>query len=121
MKMVKLFAHIEPGCESGSLLGFPSWNKYLHTHKFNNVCDVQFGSFRDVWAIAAAGFEILLRLGALIAAGFIIFGAIKLAMSQGEPDRIKSGKETIINAVVGLVIAILASFIVSIIAKSLIP
>ena len=111
------FAKTEAECKTRSFLGFPRWYQHLSV---DTECAPVINQFNDIWGIAAAVLEILLRLGAFVAAGFIIFGGIKLAMSQGEPERIKQGKDTIINAVVGLVIAIFASYIVSIIARSLI-
>lgn len=53
--------------------------------------------------------ELLLRISGLIAVGFIIFGSIQYITSQGSPDSLKGAKSTITNAIVGLVIAMVAT------------
>lgn len=111
-----LFAKTAADCNIKGFLGFKPWYQYL---TLNNECSPELTSLVDIWKVGAALLEMLLRVGGLVAAGFIIFGGIKLAMAQGEPEHIKSGKETIINAVVGTVIAFLAASIVAIIAGRL--
>ena len=44
---------------------------------------------------------------------FIIFGGYKYIMSTGEPGKVTQAKQIITNAVIGLVIAILATIIVN--------
>ena len=58
------------------------------------------------WALIVIG---------IICVVFIIIGAVKFMTSGGEPDKVKSGKNTIMYAVIGLVIAILANVIVQIV------
>ncbi len=43
----------------------------------------------------------------------IIVGAIYLITSNGEPDKVKKGKQTIFGACIGLVVAILTAFILN--------
>ena len=66
-----------------------------------------------------AGFEIILRIGSVVAIGFVIFGGFQYIISQGEPERIKNSRTTIINAIVGLVVTIFASAIVSLIGNAI--
>lgn len=54
----------------------------------------------------------ILKLVAYVAAGFIIWGAIKYMMAQGDPNGVNDAKTTIINAIIGLVIAIASVAIV---------
>ena len=57
---------------------------------------------------------VLIAVGILCVA-FIIFGAIKFTTSGGDPEKTKSGKSTIMYALIGLIIAILANVIVSLV------
>jgi hypothetical protein len=74
-------------------------------------------SFDAITVLLANAVQIALTLAGLLAVGFIIFGAVQYIMSQGQPDRIKKAKETIVNAVIGLFLAILAFVIVALIAN----
>ena len=60
--------------------------------------------------------DLLLRLSALIAVGFIVFGGVTYTISQGQPDKTKEALRTIINALVGLAIAVVATAFVSFVA-----
>jgi len=51
-------------------------------------------------------------LSALVALIFVVYGGFRFTTAQGSPDAISKGKKTIVNALVGLVIAVLASQIV---------
>lgn len=100
-----------------SFLGFPTWYKYL---KFDasKDCEITFDVKEDVPKIALALFEIILRVGGLVAVAFIIFGGFRYLTSQGEPDALKGARSTIINALIGLVITLSATLIVNLVAGS---
>jgi len=111
--------------KSGGLLGFPTWYKYLDgtvisqqikDGKSVQICQPMLRSIADIWLIVAAVIEMLLRVGTLISIGFIVWGGIQLITSQGEPGSVKSARETIQNAIIGLVITILATVFVGFIA-----
>ncbi|MBM3205897.1 hypothetical protein FJZ41_03570 [Candidatus Shapirobacteria bacterium] len=55
--------------------------------------------------------RIALFLGGGIAFLLVIFGALQIILSAGNPDRIKNGKEMIIAALGGLILIIFAVFI----------
>ena len=62
-------------CKGGGFLFFPTWYKYLPGNiDPNGLCTPQLTSINDIWLIVAAVIEILLRLTALVAVGFIIYG-----------------------------------------------
>jgi hypothetical protein len=68
---------------------------------------------RFVWRIVLnISSDIALFVGYL-AIFFIIFGGYKYIMSTGEPGKITQAKQILTNAVIGLVIAILATIIVN--------
>ena len=49
----------------------------------------------------------------VIAVVMIILGGISYATSQGDPSKIKKGKETILYGIIGLIVALLAFAIVN--------
>lgn len=68
--------------------------------------------------IGLAVIDMLLRAGALVAVAYIMMGGYRYISSQGEPKNIEVAMATIINAVIGLGIVLLASVIVSYIGVS---
>ena len=124
--ILELFTRFATSCPGNMPLGFPTWYKYLNgvntdvldysyspPVKIGSVCTPQLGSINDVWLIVAAAVEILLRVATLVAIGFIVWGGIQFVMSQGEPDKAKKARDTTINAVIGLVISVVAATVVS--------
>jgi hypothetical protein len=51
---------------------------------------------------------------------FIIIGGLKYATSGGDPEKVKSAKNTLLYALIGLAIAILAGVIVSLVVNALV-
>ncbi len=105
-------------CGSGDMLFgiIPTWYKYL---EFSPDCTVIISKIDDFLKIGGAVIEIVLRLGAIAAIGFIIFGGFRFVTSMGDPEGIKNARNTIINAVIGLALMILSTTIVSFIAGRL--
>ena len=59
------------------------------------------------------GVGTLIRLVGYLSVGFIIWGGFKYILAQGEPSGLVAAKKTIINAMIGLIIAILAYAIIN--------
>lgn len=116
-----LLVHFAITCssKSSSFLGFPTWYKYLTLKDVNGLCTPTLTGLSDVWLIVAAVIEILLRIATLVAIVGVIYGGFNYITSQGEPDKTTKARMTIINAVGGLVIAIMASVIVGFVAGSI--
>ena len=101
------------------LLGLPTWYEYLPTDP--TTCAIQtdgLGGTAIILVIMAL-IDILLTLAGILAVGFIIFGGFKYITSQAEPSKLVGARQTILNAVIGLVIAIIASRVVAFIAGKL--
>src|ERR1700722_14954688 len=114
-----ILTHFAAACPGGALLVFPSWYEYLPgTTDANGLCTPGISGLNDIWLIVAAVIEILLRIAALAAVGFVVFGGFQYITSLSEPDKTKRARETIIYAAVGLAIAILSMAIVNVIAGS---
>lgn len=114
--------------ENPSFLSFPTWYKYLDRQVApDGSCDITLANNTDGTAIfSVAGkillavFEIVLRIGGIVAIGMVVYGGILYVLSQGEPDRTKNAKNTIVNALIGLVIAMSSVAIVNIIARNIV-
>lgn len=123
-----------PAAGTGSLasrcskpfLGLKPWFAYLPADAFadgsggGKTCDVtNFKLLGDantkshLLPVVLALADTLVRVAGLVAVGFVIAGGILLTTSQGEPEKVKRARETIINALIGLVIAIVATTVVS--------
>lgn len=99
----------------------PSWYKYLDKSvDATGHCNIV-ATFPDsISAILLAVVEILLRIGAIVAVAYVIYGGFLYMTSQGEPDRANAARQTILNAVIGLVVAIISTGVVSFIGGQLI-
>ena len=98
-------------------LFFPTWYEYIHAKGSCTI--IQINSINDVWLIVAAIIEILLRVAGIFAIGFIVYGGFQYVTSQAEPDRLTQARKTIVNALIGLVLAILSATIINFIAGSI--
>lgn len=107
-------------CQPKMLTFIPTWYKYLEGQEVNGHCEIAQVGPEDIGSILLALVDMLLTLGGIIAIGFVIYGGIQYVLSQGEPDKIKGAQKTVLNAVIGLVIALLATGIVSFIGGKLI-
>lgn len=118
MHLIQIFAAT---CKGGGLFGFPTWYAYLPgtTDPNSGLCSPKLTGLNSIWLIAAAVIEIMLRVAALVAVAFVIYGGIGYITSQGEPEATGKAKSTLVNALVGLAIAVMAAAIVTFIAGSI--
>lgn len=99
--------------QSQKFLGvLPTWYEYLpvHYNATTDQCDIEMGSglSSQYWLIGLAAIDILVRLAGFVAVIFVIYGAIRFITSQGEPENTKAARETIIHALIGVVIVLIA-------------
>lgn len=110
------------GCQGNEFFGLIPWWQYLPNSDFDNNCnivsfDVLHGS--DIPLVLLAVVDDLLRVAALVAIAFVIYGAVKYTTSQGDPESASKAQSTIINALIGLVIALISIAFVSFISNQL--
>jgi hypothetical protein len=107
-------------CNS-TFFGIPPWYKYLPMKydAASGVCSVDdsfkllgLGADSGLILIGLAIIDMLLRVAGMVAVGFVIWGGIKYLTSQGEASELSAAKHTIINALVGLVIAMVGTSLV---------
>jgi hypothetical protein len=99
--------------------GLVPWYKYLDLDNKCNIVNFDLLNAKDVSLILLAVVDDLLRLAGLLAIGYVIYGAIRYILSQGSPEETAKAQSTIINALVGLAIAMLAVGIVSFLGNQL--
>lgn len=129
---------------SKTFLGFPTWHKYLvkttdevkdpitnepvidpRTGSPKLTCDIvvpgdNFLKGNTPWLIGAAVIEMLLRFVALGAVIMVISGGFKIMTSNGSPDAVTTGRNSIFNALIGLAIAVVATTLVSYLINTLV-
>jgi hypothetical protein len=118
--MIDMLTNFAAFCSTKGTQIIPPWYKYIEGNTVEGKCELIFKFPDDVGKILLAVVEIILRVGVLVAVGFIIYGGFQYMLSQGEPDRTKNARNTILNAVIGLVIATLATLIVNFVGSRLI-
>lgn len=130
---VKVHAEVAKDCDgSTSFLGFPTWYKYLDigprviSGNKKDPCAIigptedgkpievsKFSFPKAIPLIGLAMVDILLRIAGMVTVGYIIYGGFRYMTSQGDPEALKNAQGTIINALIGLAVAVLAVGIVS--------
>lgn len=80
---------------------------------FSALCNIDFSKGAGVGTIV----QIIIVLAAVAAMFFLVWGGVRWIMSGGERGKIEQARGTIIAAIVGLVIALIAYFIVSVIVQ----
>lgn len=126
--MSGLFTLFAQQCTGGSFFGLAPWYKYLQSCNADGTLD----SFRvlpetvdgkeypsDIPYVLLAIIDDIIRIAALVAIAFIIYGAMQYIASQGSPEATSKAKNTVINALIGLVVAVVAVGVVGFIGKSL--
>lgn len=112
---------------SKPFLGLKPWFAYLPDSAFESgTCNIvnftvlgKSGTPSMVPAILLAIIDDLVRIAGYVAVIFVITGGVLYITSQGEPDRTKRARDTIINALIGLVVALVATAVVSFIGSKL--
>jgi hypothetical protein len=111
-------------CADKTFLGLRPWYHYLN---LNSQCDFDashpftlLGRNSDLLLIALAIIDDLLRIAGLVAVIFIIYASIKYVISQGSPDETSQAKSTLINALVGLAVALIAVGLISFLSAQLV-
>ena len=84
-----------------------------------NLADENADSSEEVVKIIFSLINFFIFIAAAIAVGFFVFGGYIVLTSSGDQGRQKNGRDTIRNALIGLVIILFASRIVQLVAQVL--
>lgn len=96
---------------AGAISVFEQCGDTAGTNKETTVCEAQ--NEDDVNTLVQTGIGILSFIIGIISVIMIIVGGIRYVVSNGEAAKIKSAKDTILYAIVGLVVSLLAYVIVN--------
>ncbi len=103
----------ETNLDRGNFFGIPTWYKYLPG---GDVGNPRVESLNDFWLIGVVLLEMLMWLAGTIAVGYFIYSGFVFMTSQGSPDRVAAGRKGMLNATIGLVIAVVAANLVAMVA-----
>lgn len=103
-------------CDPGNFFTFPTWYACLPKDADGHP---RINQLSDVWLIIIPLIESAIKLAGYVAVGFVIWGGILFVKSQGNPGNIVSARDTIRDAIIGLVICISAVAIVQFMASRL--
>lgn len=112
--------HAAGKCDT-NFLSFPTWYRGVVD---TSDCSIQSpdevgGLSKFIWKIALNILEIMLQLVGYVSLAFVIYGGFLYLTSGGSADRVRSGKNTIINALVGLVLSFFSVVIVALVAGNI--
>lgn len=74
----------------------------------DSSCEVQIDSLSKVMVLVGNLVSILMIVAGMVAVGFIIVGGFTYITSSGDPSGIKKAKDIITNAIIGLIISLVA-------------
>jgi len=77
---------------------------------FNSAANVDFRN--SLVNIANTVLNVILLLAGILAVFYLIYSGIQYITSAGNPDKIKSARAGIINAIIGIIIIVAAFFII---------
>jgi hypothetical protein len=103
---------VTDNCNNG-FLGFPAWYRGLT----DSSCNIETPSGENglsnfIWHVVLNVIEMALVMVGYISAFFILYGGFQFVTSQGSSDGSAKARTTIMNAVIGLVLSLMAAAIV---------
>jgi len=105
-----------------SFLGLNTWYHYLPAGDYQSgTCNIEHFHFlgNDIPLVLLAVVDDLLVVAGIVAVGFVVYGGIQFIASQGSPDGTAKAQTTVINALIGLAVAIVAIALVSYLGSQL--
>jgi hypothetical protein len=123
--LISIFSATGASCQSG-FFGLKSWYYYLKVDGQCNIKDFAGPRGNDINVMGSnfalillAILDDLLRVAGIVAIAFVIYGGILYVTSQGSPEQTQKAQNTIQNALLGLVIALVAVAMVSFIGSKI--
>ncbi len=99
-----------------TFFGFPHWWQYV---TLGPNCEVQLTLPNDIWAIGLAILGMLLYLAGIAAVVSIVIAGAGFITSGGNAEKAAGARRRVINSVIGLVIALIATVTVTFVGNSL--
>ena len=98
---------------NATFLGIPAWYRGL----VDSNCEIKKISEKDsggislntfIWTVVLNLADGLFRVAGVIATGFIVWAGFQYMIAQGSSSKVAAAKTTLVNAIIGLIIASLA-------------
>lgn len=109
------------GCGAGDGSSFlkliPTWHEYLEKDANCEIADFQFPG--DIWKVAIAVIDIILRFAGIIAFGFIVKAGFTYTLSRGNPQEAAKARQSIIDAAIGIAVTSVATLLVAFLGRAL--
>ena len=80
--------------------------------QFNTLCKL---NASQIGSVVSSAVTIILIIATLIALFFLIWGGVRWILSGGDKAKVEEARKTIIGAIIGLIIAFLAYFILTLV------
>ena len=99
-------------CPNQTFLTFPMWHRNLD---LDDNCAVKLNpgvSLNVIWVVVLNIIEMIIQAFAYLALGYILWNALKYVRSQGNSSQVGAAKEGILQASIGLFIALASVAIV---------
>ncbi|MCY3804589.1 MAG: pilin [Candidatus Saccharibacteria bacterium] len=109
--------HIPDNCQGRSLLGIPSWDRGICLDEQEELSEFLAANRTEI--LATNIIVILVSIAGLVAVAFIIVGGFLYVLASGNSEKAKNARQTIIHALVGLVIAIMARVVAEVVWRNL--
>lgn len=116
--IIQPFQQFAAACTEHNFFGLPVWYHYLNAagkmtqDPKTGRCEFVTlrGGFKvqDLALVGLSVVDILLRLSALIAIGYLMYGGFRMITAQGDSGGVKNAQQTMWNALIGLGISIAA-------------
>lgn len=113
---------------NGSFLGIPAWHAYLQKSPAPD-CTLLNDSSEPIQGINDIGsvlpkvlvalLDALLRIAGIVAFAFVVLSGFRFVFAQGNSDKEKQARTALFNAVIGMLIATSAAFVVAFIGRRL--
>jgi hypothetical protein len=124
--LLKILAVVPANC-GGSFFGLVPWYHYLSSGPNGDIqnCSVvnftfiQAGKSSDIPLVLLAVVDDLLHIAGLVAVAFVLYGGFQYVSSQGQPEKTARAQNTVIDALIGLAVAIVAISAVSFLGNKL--
>ncbi len=111
-------------CAEKSFFGLLPWYHYINVPgKMDKACNINnftflgWGSNSDVLLVLLAVIDDLLRIAGVVAVGYVIYAGVRYVTSQGSPEETSKAQSTLMDAIIGLAIAMIAIAVVSFIGS----
>ena len=95
----------------------PTWHQYLDK---DANCDIdRFNIPGDLWKVGLAAVDIILRIAGVVAFVAIVKAGFAFVLSRGNPSEVAKARQSIIDALIGVAIASVATLLVAFLGNTL--